>query len=319
MVLVARHFHPTFRATSVTKNRMRGLGLFLIISGERARRRFRTDRFSRRRRTLGGRDGDSGRNDRASDRRREISLRRGILVVVLVWWQTTRLSVGLDEAASERSEKWPDRWDRHGNEDDPLLDLTPAEEDTDTIYQFENMISTFSRLILEQRLLTRRIITQDEASCPCSHNSCDTGKDTTTHEETQAPFQLAIDLEWGQHRDRDNGQIEIRECRDGSCKVCIVNTRSVIALTLSQGVPESVRRAALEPRKQDLRDVEDDIKRGDGDQTAADLGVFVKKIRLDRALVHPIALELGRETYCLGHSSQSETLPRRSFPLEWPD
>jgi hypothetical protein len=59
-----------------------------------------------------------------------------------------------------------------------------------------------------------------------------------------------------------------------------VYTRSVIALTLSQGVPKSIRRAALEPGKHDLRDIEDDVKHGNGDQTAADLGVFVKQIIL---------------------------------------
>jgi predicted RNA-binding protein with TRAM domain len=50
----------------------------------------------------------------------------------------------------------------------------------------------------------------------------------------------------------------------------------MITLTLSQGIPKSIRRAALEPGEQDLRNVEDDIKHGDGDQTAADFGIFVK-------------------------------------------
>lgn len=128
------------------------------------------------------------------------------------------------------------------------------------------------------RLLTRRIITQDKASCPCSHNSCHASKNTTAHEETQTPLQFAIDSEWGQHRDRDNGQIEIGECRHGASEVCIVYTCAMITLALSQGIPEGIGRGTLEPGKQDLWNVEDDIEDGDGDQTAADLGVFVKQI-----------------------------------------
>ena len=51
----------------------------------------------------------------------------------------------------------------------------------------------------------------------------------------------------------------------------------------------------MEPGKQDLRDIEDNIKCGNGDQTAADLGVFMNYIMSDRALVHPIALQSMRE------------------------
>lgn len=135
-----------------------------------------------------------------------------------------------------------------------------------------------------QNLLTRRIVTQNKASCPCSHDGCHTSKNTAAHEEAQTPLQLAIDSEWGQHRDRDNGQIEIRECRHGTSEVCVVHTCAMITLTLSQRIPKGVRRGALEPGEQDLWNVENDIEDGDGDQTAADLGVFVKQIRLDYEL-----------------------------------
>jgi hypothetical protein len=37
----------------------------------------------------------------------------------------------------------------------------------------------------------------------------------------------------------------------------------------------------LEPSEQDLRNVEDDIKHGNSDQTAANLGVFVKQMMSD--------------------------------------
>lgn len=194
--------------------------------------------------------------------------------------------MGTDEPMGEGSEQRPDRWDRHGNENDPFLDLTPAKQNTDTVYEFEYNISNCHRLALGgmQSLLTRRIVTQNKASCPCSHDSCHTSKNTAAHKEAQTPLQLAIDSEWGQHRDRDNGQIEIRECRHGTGEVCVVHTCAMITLTLSQRIPKRVWRGALEPGEQDLWNVENDIEDGDGDQTAADLGVFVKQIRLDYEL-----------------------------------
>jgi hypothetical protein len=60
----------------------------------------------------------------------------------------------------------------------------------------------------------------------------------------------------------------------------------MIALTLPQGIPEGIGRGALEPSEQNLWNVEDDIEHGNGDQTAADLGVYVKQLRLDNDLAH---------------------------------
>ena len=131
------------------------------------------------------------------------------------------------------------------------------------------------------KLLTRRIITQDKASCPCSHNSCHARENTAAHQKAQTPLQLTINPEWCQHCDRDDGQIEIRECRHGTSEVGIVYTGAMVALALSQRIPKRVGRGALEPGEQDLRNVENDIEDGDGDQTAADLRVWVTQMRLE--------------------------------------
>jgi hypothetical protein len=40
----------------------------------------------------------------------------------------------LDEPTGEGSEQRPDRWNRHGNENDPFLNLTPTEQNPDTVY-----------------------------------------------------------------------------------------------------------------------------------------------------------------------------------------
>jgi hypothetical protein len=48
----------------------------------------------------------------------------------------------------------------------------------------------------------------------------------------------------------------------------------VIALGLAHRIPESIDGAALEPDQEDLRNVQDDVQDGDGEETAADFGVY---------------------------------------------
>lgn len=60
---------------------------------------------------------------------------RGELTVLVV-----QLVLGLaavvgrfDESVSERTEKRPHGWDGHGDKNNPLLDLSPAEQDANTV------------------------------------------------------------------------------------------------------------------------------------------------------------------------------------------
>ena len=71
----------------------------------------------------------------------------------------------------------------------------------------------------------------------------------------------------------NDGKIEIRDGRDGSNEVGIINALSVIALRLARRIPESIDGAALEPDQEELGNVHDDVQNGDGDETAANLGV----------------------------------------------
>lgn len=73
--------------------------------------------------------------------------------------------------------------------------------------------------------------------------------------------------------DGDDGKIEIRDSRNGSNEIGIINALSVIALGLARRIPESIDGAALEPDQEELGNVHDDVQDGDGDETATNLRV----------------------------------------------
>lgn len=72
----------------------------------------------------------------------------------------------------------------------------------------------------------------------------------------------------------NDGEIEIRDGSDGAHEIGIIHALSVIALGLAHRIPESIDGAALEPDQEDLRNVQDDVQDGDGEETAADFGVY---------------------------------------------
>lgn len=85
----------------------------------------------------------------------------------------------------------------------------------------------------------------------------------------------------------------------------------MIALGLAVRVPESVDGVALEPNKQDLGDIANDIDDCDGKETAADLGVYQV----------PLVFELGENverTYCLARSFQLKMPLQPLCQWGWP-
>lgn len=99
---------------------------------------------------------------------------------------------GFDEALREGSEDRPDGWDGHGDEDDPFFDFAPAEEDADTVC-FSVRYDPLKMNEWEGEERTGRVLAQDELSSPRPNDGSHAREDATSHEETQAPFQLAID------------------------------------------------------------------------------------------------------------------------------
>lgn len=73
--------------------------------------------------------------------------------------------------------------------------------------------------------------------------------------------------------DRHDSKIKVRDSRDCPDKVCVVDALAVVAFGLAKRIPEGIDGAALEPDHEDLRDIQDDVEDGHGDETAADLGI----------------------------------------------
>lgn len=78
--------------------------------------------------------------------------------------------------------------------------------------------------------------------------------------------------------DWDDGQVEVRESGHGADEVCVVDGLPVVALCLAKRIPERVDGVALEPDEEDLGDIDNDVHRGEDDQTPADFGIYIQNM-----------------------------------------
>lgn len=121
--------------------------------------------------------------------------------------------------------------------------------------------------------LTGRILVEYVLCRPCANNSGSTSENTTAHQETQTPFEFAINAQGHEHVNGDHGKVDVGDGGDSTDKVGVVDTFPVVTLCLLCRVPESIDRAALEPNEEGLRDIDNNVDNSDGDETTADLRV----------------------------------------------